>query len=154
MAGTVWNIVTADIEDKNGNVINRNPIRWVKYNLGDPEIYVKCPSAYNVEIDDISNPDAGRSASGRMYKSQLYKNGNPVRAVAISLEWQNISSADIAGLLTIFQGAEYILVRYFDPALNAYNSGWFYVGNRTMPMYNKAMGIWTALSLKLISQNK
>lgn len=153
MAGTVWNAVTADIEDKNGNLILRNPIEWVKVDLADAPMYIKTPSAYDFEIDDISKPDAGRTANGTMVKSQLYVNGKPKRAFAISMEWQYLSSADIAGLLSVFQAAEYLHVRYFNPVSDSYYTAQFYVGNRTMPMYNKTMGIWTTLSLKLISRN-
>ena len=151
MAGTVWPASAA---------VN-NPIKSIQVttdgsftlaNLG-PEMYVKAPSAFSVEIDDISNPDAGRTASGRMIKSQLYVNGKAIRAKAISLEWQNISDADIAGLLTVFHSAEYLYVTYFNPGTNNYKSDWMYIGNRTMPMYNKPMKLWTALSLKLITRN-
>lgn len=134
-----------------------NPIAWVKLNSTDPDssaMYVKCPSAYSVEIDDISNPDAGRTANGQMVKSMLRVGGYPVRAKALSMEWAYISSADIGGILQVFQYAEYLYVKYFDPRENDYKMDWFYVGNRTMPMYNKAMNIWTSLSLKLITQNR
>ena len=144
MAGTVWPSSAA---------VN-NPIQWVKTSTSGSAKYVRCPSAYHVEIDDISNPDAGRTANGEMVKSQLYVGGNPVRAKSISLEWYNISDNDIAGLLTVFQSAEYLYVSYFDTATAAYKQEWFYVGNRTMPMYNKPMKIWTTLALKLISRNK
>lgn len=143
MAGTVWTAAEA---------VN-NPIRWVKTSTTGSPIYVKCPSAYNVEIDDISNPDAGRTASGTMIKSQLYVNNKAVRAVALSCEWAYPSDADLAGLLTIFQQAEYLYVSYYSPSAADYREKWFYVGNRTTPMYNKPMSLWTALSLKLISRN-
>ena len=145
MAGTVWPSSEA----------TNNPIQWVKPD-SDPdaaEKYVKCPSVYNFEIDDISNSDAGRTATGRMIKSQLYRGGNPVRAISISLEWAYHSDADIAGLLAVFQQEEYLKVRYFNPVSAAYYTATFYVGNRVLPMYNKAMKRWTSLSLKLISRN-
>lgn len=145
MAVNTWTVADA----------TNNPIQWVKPN-SNPDAapqYVKCPSVYNFEIDDISKPDAGRAANGRMYKSQLYRGANPVRAFAISLEWQNITDADVAGLLAIFQQEEYLSVRYFNPVSATYYTAPFYVGNRTMPMYNKAMKIWSGLSLKLISRN-
>ena len=142
MAGTVWTAAEA---------VN-NPIQWVQPDGGARQ-YVKCPSAYNVERDDISNSDAGRTASGTMIKSQLYVNNKPVRAVALSCEWAYPSDMDIAGILTVFEQAEYMTVSYYDPASAAYKTGKFYVGNRTMPMYNKPMGLWTSLSLKLISRN-
>lgn len=144
MAGTVWTAAAA---------VN-NPIQWVKTSASGSPMYVKCPSAYNVEIDDISKPDAGRTANGEMVKALLYNGGNPVRAKALSLEWAYPSDADIAGLLTVFQSAEYLYVNYYNPATASYTAEWFYVGNRTMPMYNKPMKMWTSLSLKLISQNK
>ena len=143
MAGTVWTVAES---------VN-NPIQWVKKKTTDSPVYVKCPSGYNAEIDDISNPDAGRTASGTMVKSQLYVGGKAVRARALSLEWSNITSMDIAGILSVFQSAEYLYVSYYNPEKAAYEADWFYVGNRTTPMYNMPMGIWTTLSLKLISRN-
>lgn len=160
MAGTVWTAAEA---------VN-NPIRWIKTTsdgsfdltkLGSPK-YIKCPSAYSVEIDDISNSDAGRTASGTMVKSQLYVNNKPVRARALSIEWAYPSDADIAGILSILESAEYLYVCYYDPRRyvrdaqnpdNNYVQSWFYLGNRTSPMYNKPMGLWTSLATKLISRN-
>ena len=143
MAGTVWTAADA---------VN-NPIRWVKTSPDDEPIYVKCPSAYAFEIDDISKADAGRTATGRMVKSQLYVNSNPVRAFSISAEWAYPTDADVAGLLGIFQKAEYLYINYFNPVSAGYYTAQFYVGNRTMPMYNKPMKRWTSFALKLISRN-
>lgn len=143
MAGTVW---TSD-------AATNNPIQWVKTSTTGTAKYVKCPSAYAVEVDDISNPDAGRTASGTMVKSQLYVGGKAVRAKALQMEWAYTNAADVAGLMSVFEQAEYLYVRYFDPALNDYTNDWFYIGNRIMPMYNMPMKLWTSFSMKLISKN-
>ena len=143
MAGTVWTSAAS----------TNNPIQWVKTSTSGTAKYVKCPSAYNVEVDDISNPDAGRTASGTMIKSQLYVNGNPVRAKALQMEWAYTNAADVAGLMSVFEQAEYLYVRYFDPAKNDYTNDWFSIGNRTMSMYNMPMKLWTSFSMKLITKN-
>ena len=143
MAATVWTSAAA----------TNNPIQWVKTSTTGTAKYVKCPSAYNVEVDDISNPDAGRTASGTMIKSQLFVNGNAVRAKALQMEWAYTNTSDVAGLLAVFEQAEYLYVSYFDPASDGYKQDWFYIGNRTMPMYNMPMKLWTSFSMKLISRN-
>lgn len=125
-----------------------NPIAWV----GSSSHPIKCPSVFQVEIEDISSSDAGRTEDGTMHKNRLVdKNGNPVQARSISLEWHYLTTAEVSAILTAFN-PEYINVRYLDPLVGGYTTKEFYVGNRPVPMYNCARDRWTNLSFNIITR--
>ena len=126
-----------------------NPIAWV----GSSGHTIKCPSVFQVEIEDISKADAGRVESGKMYKNRLTdSSGNPVQARSISLEWHYLTTAEVASILSAFN-PEYISIRYLDPLVGGYTTKEFYVGNRSAPMYNCARDRWTNLSFNIITRN-
>jgi hypothetical protein len=48
--------------------------------------------------------------------------------------------------------SEYFKVNYLDPEEGKYTEKTFYVGNRTAPMYNSQLGLWSNVSFKIIEQ--
>ena len=105
--------------------------------------YVKCPSVYTYELEDVSSSGAGRTIDGKMFKCKLRQ------VVCLSVEWSNITDADVKTLLLLFN-SEYVSVKYWDALQGAIATKTFYVGNRTAPMYNSAMGLWSNLGFRII----
>lgn len=125
-----------------------NPIYSVDGNTNIP-----APSSYVWKLEDISSPDAGRTEDGVMQKKRIGQ------VVGLELSWQNISTEKAHTILTAFN-PEYVNVRYIDPmtgnSSNNYvvsNAVTFYVGNRSAPMYNSKMGLWSNISFNLIDRN-
>lgn len=109
--------------------------------------YVLMPSSYSVEYEDVSAADAGRTEDGTMWKLKI----GVVRK--ISLEWQNIDSRMLENILNAFN-SEYFQVTFYDPRkASGAETSTFYVGNRTMPLYNGALNIWSSLQLNLIERS-
>lgn len=108
---------------------------------GVPFPYI--PSSYNYELEDISASDAGRTEDTIMHKKRLRQ----VRA--IELGFQNIHTDKASAILTAFQ-PEYMMIEYFEPLTNSYQTRKFYVGNRHAPLYSEVLGIISSLSFKII----
>lgn len=106
--------------------------------------YVPSPSKYDVGIQDVSDPDAGRTEDGKMHKNRI------AQKVKINLAWNNVSDADMARVLTAFD-PEYITVKYKDPKAAAFLTKTFYVGDRSVSSYNTRLGLWT-VSFNIIEQ--
>lgn len=121
-----------------------NPIRIVAP-AGGSGVYVKTPSTYQWDEEDISQPDAGRTEDGLMHKKMIRK------AVKLSVSWQNLRIEDISSILQIFDH-EYLSIEYLDAKQGTWQTKTFYVGNRTTPMYNSRLNIWSTLSFNLIER--
>ena len=124
-----------------------NPILGVKpYGSADPYTTIRVPSAYSCELEDVSQPDAGRTQDGQMHKKRM----GQLRK--LELEWWNIPTSEVTALLQAFQ-EEYLWVKFWDPVRGKYSEQIFYVGNRTMPAYSGDLDIWTNLKFNLIQRN-
>lgn len=117
------------------------------------EFYIKAdgvllptPSTFRYDWEDVSSSDAGRVESGKMQKQMMGYTR------ALSLSWKNINTATVSAILHAVR-PEYIQVTFFDPYLNKEDTMECYVGNRTAPLYNGALDIWTSLSFKLIERS-
>ena len=120
-----------------------SPIRWVSNTAaGTVKTYVKSPSDYQYDLQDVSRSDAGRMEDAWMHK---YRVGQVCK---ISLEWQNVPTDVVAALLQMFD-PEYLYVNYLDAKTGGYRTDYFYVGNRSAPLYNSAMGLWKNVSFNL-----
>lgn len=107
---------------------------------------IPCPSSYTWELEDISASDAGRTEDTVMHKNRIGQ------VVALNLSWQNISTAKASQILNAFN-PEYISVNYLDPKSGGYVTSTFYVGNRSAPMYNATLGLWSNVSFKIIKRS-
>lgn len=119
-----------------------NPIAWV----GNSSSLVKCPSSFQWTLEDVSAPDAGRTEDVVMHKKRIGQ------VVALQLSWQNITTAEVSAILKAFN-PEYIDVNYLDPMQGGYITKTFYVGNRSTPLYNAVLGLWSNVSFNIIEQD-
>lgn len=153
------------------------PIDWVAPYNGETKsedvpvanrVRVPAPCSFTWEESDISKSTAGRSESGKMYKEKI---GSVVK---VGLGWDNIDFSDVYTILNAFN-SEYLWVRMIDPKkhpirLDTTTNKWvetelpdydprhykhadvFYVGDRSAPMYNASMGLWSNVSFSLIER--
>lgn len=94
-------------------------------------VYVKTPTQMEVDNNDISDPDAGRTLDCLMHKM---KKGEKRK---IMLSWTNITPEEANEVLRA-TSAEYFSCRYFDPHDNGYVTRTFYRGDT-----KAVMKIWT-----------
>lgn len=109
-------------------------------------VAIPCPSSYQYLLEDVSAADAGRTEDCVMHKMRVGQ------TIALELSWRNVPTNVVSQVLQAFQ-PEYVSVRYLDALSGAFKTDIFYVGNRTAPMYNATMGLWSSLSFKLIDKN-
>ncbi len=117
-----------------------NPIRSVDGHS------VKCPSGYTWKLEDISSSDAGRTEDTKMDKMRIGQ------VVGLELSWQNLTTEEVSAILKAFN-PEYIMVTYLDAMEGKYVESEFYVGNRSAPLYNGKMGLWSNVSFNLIERS-
>lgn len=117
-----------------------NPLRSVDGKL------IKCPSSYQWKMQDISASDAGRTEDTRMDKKRI----GQIRK--LELEWENVSIADTAAILQAFN-PEYVEICYLDAMTGAYRTGEFYVGDRSSPLYNSTIGLWSNIAFNVIERS-
>lgn len=117
-----------------------NPIRSVN------GFAIPCPSTYLWKMEDISANDAGRTEDTRMDKKRIGQ------VVGIELKWKNVSIEDAAIILKAFN-PEYFNVCYLDAMEGAYLTSEFYVGNRSAPLYNSVLGLWSEISFNIIERD-
>ena len=106
---------------------------------------IPSPSGFQWEREDLSDSSAGRTEDGKMHKNRIGSK------VALSLSWQNISTSDVSKILNAFE-PEYVKVKYLDPQEGDFTEKTFYVGNRSAPLYNSKLGVWSNVSFKIIEQ--
>lgn len=133
-----------------------SPIRWVS-SVSNPsssqKTYVRSPSAYQYDLQDVSESDAGRTEDGRMHKKRIGQ------VCKISMSWNNVDTATVSALLQMFQ-PEYLYVYYLDAYTGAYRTDYFYVGDRSAPLYTNykttgttgsdVKGLWSNVAFNLI----
>lgn len=117
-----------------------NPIASVNGSTNIPS-----PSSYLWELDDISAPGAGRTEDTVMHKKRIGQ------VVGLELSWRNISTEAASIILQAFN-PEYINVRYLDPLTGGFTTSEFYVGNRSAPIYNASLGVWSNISFNIIKR--
>jgi len=123
-----------------------NPIYQVGNATNIPQ-----PSSYVWKLEDVSSPNAGRTEDCVMHKKRIGQ------VIGIELSWQNVTTAQAYTILNAFQ-PEYVNVTYIDPQFGDPSNHYrktvnFYVGNRSAPMYNSKMGLWSNISFNLIDRN-
>lgn len=117
-----------------------NPIRTVN------GVGIACPSKYQWKLQDISASDAGRTEDTVMDKHRIGQ------CVKLELEWQNIKPEVASDILTKFN-PEYITVCYLDAMTGKYETKEFYVGDRSAPLYNSKLGIWSNVAFNIIERS-
>lgn len=118
-----------------------NPIRTVD------GVAIPCPSSYQWGLSDVSAPKAGRTEAVTMDKMRI----GQVRKLELS--WQNISIGDASIVLKAFN-PEYIFVEYLDAMEGKFVTSEFYVGDRTTPLYNCRLGVWSNVSFNIVERGE
>lgn len=132
---------------------NSSPIRWVS-SVASPSTsqrtYVRSPSAYQYDLQDVSESDAGRTEDGKMHKKRIGQ------VCKISMSWNNIDTATVSTILQMFN-PEYLYVNYLDAYTGTYRTDYFYVGDRSAPLYTnyntdgtQVRGLWSNVAFNLI----
>ena len=120
-----------------------SPIHWVaSTSSGTNKKYIKSPSKYQYDLQDVSRSDAGRMEDAIMHK---YRVGQVCK---VSMEWQNVTTDVVSALLQAFD-PEYLYAEYLDAKTGTYRVGYFYVGNRSTPLYSTTNGVWENVSFNL-----
>ena len=132
-----------------------NPIRQIgttasnlatlTYTVNNVEKLVRAPASYVYKLEDVSAADSGRTEDTMMYKNRVGQ------LVGIELSWTNIGTAEASAILNAFD-PEYIFVNYLDLKAGTWQTAEFYVGNRSAPMYNNTLGLWSDVSFNLIKR--
>jgi hypothetical protein len=117
-----------------------NPIKSVD------GVAVKSPSVYKWKLEDLSASDAGRTEDTVMDKKRIGQ------LVGIELQWNKVSIADASTILKLFN-PEYIKVEYLDAMQGTYVERTFYVGERSVPLYNGELGLWDNITFNLIGRS-
>lgn len=112
----------------------------------DTNKYVRAPSSYQYLLQDVSAADSGRVEDTTMYKNQVGQ------LVAVELGWTNLSTAEASAILNAFNH-EYVWVSYLDLQQGKMCKCEFYVGDRSAPMYNCRLDVWSNLTFKIIQRN-
>lgn len=105
------------------------------------------PSTYQWDLEDVSKSDAGRTEAGKMYKKKI----GFVRALSVS--WKYLTTAQISAILQAITNKEYFYLTFLCPLSGGITSTEVYVGNRTAPLYNKALDCWESLSVKFVERS-
>lgn len=116
-----------------------NPIRTVD------GAYIKCPSTFAYNLQDVSSSDAGRTEDALMHKKRI------AQKVSLNIAWANIPTEDVSAILKAFN-PEYINVCYLDAKEGTYVTKRFYVGDRSVPMYSRVLNVWSNVSFNIIEQ--
>lgn len=124
-----------------------NPIKRVAPYTSSVGTYVTVPvpSVYQWALQDVSDSEAGRTEDTLMHKNRV------AQKVKIELQWQNLSTADASTILNAFN-SEYLSIEYLDPKSNAFLTKIFYVGDRSAPLYNATMNVWSNISFNIIER--
>lgn len=117
-----------------------NPIRKV-----NGTAIAAVPSSYVWKLEDVSSHDAGRTEDTKMHKKRIGQ------VKGIELRWNYLSISVASSILKAFN-PEYVTVEYLDAKEGGYVTAEFYVGNRSAPMYNAALGLWENISFNLIKR--
>lgn len=106
---------------------------------------VRCPSVYKYGLQDVSDPNAGRTEDILMHKNRV------AQKVKLELEWWGLTDAEVSAVLQAFD-PEYITVKYKDAKAGSYLTKVFYVGDRTAPMYNATLGLWENVKFNIVER--
>lgn len=117
-----------------------NPIKSVD------GVAVKCPSSYLWKLEDISAADAGRTESTVMDKMRIGQ------VVGLELSWNNLTTREVSSILKAFN-PEYISVCYLDAMQGKYVTSEFYVGNRSAPLYNSKLDLWSNVAFNIVERS-
>lgn len=92
---------------------------------------------------DLSDPDAGRTISGRMLKKRRGKTDK------LELKWNGLTRVQAAAVLQAFD-SEYLLVEYLDARAGQWVTKHFYGGDMQAKGWLPHIETWEVISLSII----
>lgn len=129
-----------------------NPIRTIKnLRTGTSYNFNNVPCELTIGRYDVSTAQAGRDEAGRMHKEMMGK------SVKLNVKFKNIPTDIARTVCRLAEINEYINVTYVDivegdPSDNFLVTREFYVGDRTLTLYNAAIDVWSELSFAFIER--
>ena len=127
----IWSVVEIDFD---GNVI------------GSAVTDLPVPSSYKYGLNDISGSDAGRAEDLVMNKMRKGQSRT------IDLEWKQLTINDCSLVMQTFN-PEYLLVTFLDAMAGGWITRQFYVGDRSVPLFNMSKGRWESISFTIIQRD-
>ena len=106
---------------------------------------IPAPSKYDWKLSDVSSADAGRTEDALMHKEMI------AQKVHLEFEWQYVSDAEAALILSAFNRSEYLEIKYYDYKSAAFLTKTFYVGDRSVSTYSRRKGLST-ITFNVIEQ--
>lgn len=110
--------------------------------------YVPCE--LQMSRNDVSASTAGRDEAGYMHKEMIGKSNKYM------LKFANLDTATVKAICNIIEVNEYVDVTILDPiegsAPNYLVTRTYYVGDRSLKLYNAKMDIWEELSFNIIER--
>lgn len=113
--------------------------------LSSQSAYIPDPSSLQWGLQDVSDPNAGRSLDGKMHPNKITQKRK------LELTWNGVDFATTSEILQAVQ-PETFSVTYLDALTNTTQTRTFYVGDRTAPVHSYAVGYrwYTTVSFNLI----
>lgn len=114
---------------------------------------LKQPSSLSVSLQDIDSAETGRNQSGKLMRDRVVGGANAKRKV--NCTWSGLTQNEISDLLQAMSGVKFKLY-YPDPYEGSFESDrYFYVGDRTAPVYKNGANsndkiIWESLSANFV----
>lgn len=107
--------------------------------------FIPDPSSLQWGLQDVSDPNAGRSLDGKMHPNKITQKRK------LELAWNGVDFATTSEILQAVQ-PETFSVTYLDALTNTTQTRTFYVGDRTAPVNSYAVGYrwYTTVSFNLI----
>ena len=107
--------------------------------------FIPDPSSLQWGLQDVSDPNAGRSLDGKMHPNKITQKRK------LELVWNGVDFATTSEILQAVQ-PETFSVTYLDALTNTTQTRTFYVGDRTAPVNSYAVGYrwYTTVSFNLI----
>lgn len=107
--------------------------------------FIPDPSSLQWGLQDVSDPNAGRSLDGNMHPNKITQKRK------LELTWNGVDFATTSEILQAVQ-PETFSVTYLDALTNTTQTRTFYVGDRTAPVNSYAVGYrwYTTVSFNLI----
>ena len=96
-------------------------------------VWIKTPSTFTWELNDVSASDAGRTQDALMHKNRV------ARKRKIQLSWSMPTPEEAKTILEAFS-PEYFNVTYFDPLAGHMVTKTFYCGDQSAPVKIWAVG--------------
>ena len=130
------------------HVINSNGTWTIERYPSDDSNLKQLPtvSKFKYILHDISREDAGRTEDMTMHKNRIGQ------SVELELGWSYLTLEMAHRVLTVFND-EYIEITYHDTMHNEYQTRWFYVADREVPVYNHTLGLTGEFTITCISKS-